>query len=89
MFTLWLPPNVWLHGSQSTTTGGSSARNGQTWRIACWLAHSIRCVVVTAFGWKMLHAGDDPEEAQAAAEVATLASAGTDAMVFRICDAIW
>jgi len=26
---LWLPPKVWLHGSQSTTTGGVVARNGQ------------------------------------------------------------
>ena len=25
----WLPPKVWFHGSQSTSTGGSSARNGE------------------------------------------------------------
>ena len=24
-FTLWLPPKVWLHGSQSTITGRSAA----------------------------------------------------------------
>lgn len=48
--TLWLPPKVWLHGSQSSSTGGCSARNGHTWSIACWLAHSIRCVVRTALG---------------------------------------
>ena len=26
----WLPPKVWLQGSQSSMTGGRSARNGQT-----------------------------------------------------------
>ena len=26
---LWLPPNVWLHGSQSTTTGARVFKNGQ------------------------------------------------------------
>ena len=41
MFTSWLPPNVWLHGSQSTITGGSSARNGHACRIICWLAASM------------------------------------------------
>ena len=50
MPTLWLPPKVWLHGSQSSSTGGCSVRNGHTCSIACWLAHSIRCVVITALG---------------------------------------
>jgi len=50
MFTLWLPPNVWLHGSQSTITGRSAARNGHTWAIICWLAASIRWVFRTPFG---------------------------------------
>ena len=35
MFTLWLPPKVWLHGSQSTITGRSPSRNGHTWKIIC------------------------------------------------------
>ena len=47
---LWLPPNVWLHGSQSTSTGGSAPMNGHTWPSACWLEHSIRCVLITPFG---------------------------------------
>ena len=47
---LWLPPNVWLHGSQSTSTGGSARMNGHTWPSACWLEHSIRCVLITPFG---------------------------------------
>ena len=50
MFRLWLPPKVWLHGSQSTITGRSAARNGHTWRIICWLADSIRWVLSTPFG---------------------------------------
>ena len=50
MFTLWLPPKVWLHGSQSTITGRSAARNGHTCRIICWLAASIRCVLSTPLG---------------------------------------
>jgi len=47
---LWLPPNVWLHGSQSSSTGGSSSRNGQTCRICCWLAAICPCVLRTPFG---------------------------------------
>ena len=50
MFTLWLPPKVWLHGSQSTITGRSVRRNGQACRIICWLAASIRWVLSTPFG---------------------------------------
>ena len=50
MLKLWLLPNVWLHGSQSTITGGRSARNGQPATIAAWFAQSIRCVLTTPFG---------------------------------------
>ena len=50
MPTLWLPPKVWFHGSQSTSTGGSSASAGIDWRICCWLAHHMRCVLITALG---------------------------------------
>jgi hypothetical protein len=50
MFALWLPPKVWLHGSQSSSTGGSAARNGQTTRIIRWFAQSIRWVFSTPFG---------------------------------------
>src|ERR1700722_17496354 len=50
MLKLWLPPKVWLHGSQSTTTGGRSARRGHTWAIACWFEQSIRCVLTTPLG---------------------------------------
>jgi hypothetical protein len=50
MFRSWLPPKVWLHGSQSNNTGGSSSRNGQTWRICCWLAISIPCELITPLG---------------------------------------
>ena len=47
---LWLPPKVWLQGSQSTFTGGSARRNGHTWLCACWLERSIRWVLTTPFG---------------------------------------
>ncbi len=47
---LWLPPNVWFQGSQSTSTGGVSAVNGQIWASDCWLAPSIRCVLITPLG---------------------------------------
>ena len=47
---LWFPPNVWLHGSQSTSTGGSSARNGQMSSSAAWFEHIIRCVLMTPLG---------------------------------------
>jgi hypothetical protein len=50
MLRLWLPPNVWLHGSQSTITGRSAARNGHACRIICWFAASIRYVLSTPFG---------------------------------------
>ena len=47
---LWLPPNVWFHGSQSTSTGGVSSVNGQICASACWLATSIPCVLSTPLG---------------------------------------
>ena len=47
---LWLPPKVWLHGSQSTTTGGCSARNGQHAARLSWLAVSMRWVLTTPLG---------------------------------------
>ncbi len=50
MFTLWLPPKVWLHGSQSTMTGRSPARKGQACLIICWFAASIRWVLSTPLG---------------------------------------
>ena len=70
---LWLPPKVWLHGSQSTITGRSAARNGHTWRIICWLADSIRCVFSTPFG-----APVDPEVNRIFATVS-----GSGSVVFR------
>ena len=47
---LWLPPNVWFHGSQSTSTGGVSSVNGQIWASDCWLATSIPWVFSTPLG---------------------------------------
>ena len=41
---------MWFHGSQSTSTGGSSASAGKHWRIICWFAHSMRCVLITPLG---------------------------------------
>ena len=50
MLKLWLLPKVWLHGSQSTTTGGVRSRKGQICALACWLEHIMRWVLITAFG---------------------------------------
>lgn len=50
MLKSWLPPKVWLHGSQSTNTGAVLARNGHIWTIACWLEHIMRWVVRTPLG---------------------------------------
>src|ERR1043165_9636237 len=50
MPTLWLPPKVWFHGSQSTSTGGTSPSVGKHCRIICWLLHSMRCVLITPLG---------------------------------------
>jgi hypothetical protein len=48
---LWLPPKVWLQGSQSTSTGFSCSRKRHTWAIICMLAHSMRWVLITTLGW--------------------------------------
>ena len=45
-----LPPKVWFQGSQSTRVCTRSSRNGQTCASICWLAHSMRCVLITPFG---------------------------------------
>jgi len=50
MKKLWLPPKVWLQGSQSTTTGGRSRKNGQPAAMASWFVASMRCVLTTPFG---------------------------------------
>ena len=47
---LWLPPKVWFQGSQSTSTGGSSASTGMDWFICCRLALHMPCVTTTALG---------------------------------------
>ena len=45
-----LPPNVWFQGSQSTSTGGRSSRNGHTCAAICWFEQSMRWVLTTPFG---------------------------------------
>ena len=50
MCRLWLPPKVWLHGNQSTTTGFSCARKRHALASISWLAHSMRCVLITTLG---------------------------------------
>ena len=50
MLKLWLLPKVWLQGSQSTTTGGSSATKAKPAAIIAWFEHSMRWVLITAFG---------------------------------------
>src|SRR5512146_3234734 len=50
MLKLWLPPKVWLQGSQSTSTSGWRNRNDHTCEICCWLAHSMRWVLITTLG---------------------------------------
>jgi hypothetical protein len=47
---LWLPPKVWLQGSQSTSTGGRSSRKGQAWASACWFEQSMRWLLITPLG---------------------------------------
>ncbi|MNR43062.1 hypothetical protein D3C85_1616480 [compost metagenome] len=41
---------MWFHGSQSTSTGGSSPNTGKVCSNICWLAQSMRWVVGTALG---------------------------------------
>ena len=50
MPTLWLPPKVWFQGSQSSSTGASSAMKGKVCSSICWLLHNMPWVVMTAFG---------------------------------------
>ena len=50
MLKLWLPPKVWLQGSQSTTTGGSSVTKQKPAASIAWLEHSMRWVLITALG---------------------------------------
>src|SRR5678815_2859996 len=47
---LWLPPKVWFHGSQSSSTGGSLARKGIDWISMTALLQHMRLVVMTALG---------------------------------------
>ena len=47
---LWLPPKVWFHGSQSSSTGGSLAMNGIDCRSIAALLQHMRWVVITALG---------------------------------------
>src|SRR5260370_19043487 len=50
MQKLLLPPKVWFHGSQSTSTCGRSSRNGQTHAYCSWLTVSMRWVLITPLG---------------------------------------
>ncbi len=47
---LLLPPKVWFHGSQSTSTSGRSSRNGHTSAYCSWFTVSMRWVLITPFG---------------------------------------
>src|SRR5450759_5545417 len=51
MLKLWLLPKVWLHGSQSTTTGGSSATKAKPAPIIAWFHDSMRWVLMTPLGF--------------------------------------
>ena len=44
-----LPPRPWLHGSQSTSTGGWSSRNGHACATPCSIAPIMPCVTTTPF----------------------------------------
>ena len=81
MLKLWLPPKVWFQGSQSTITGGRSARNGQTCAIASWFEHSMRCVLITPLGRPV-----EPEVNRILATVSgpTAALARSTALVGRV-----
>jgi hypothetical protein len=45
-----LEPNVWLHGSQSTITGGSSFTKARLVASIAWFEVSMRFVLITALG---------------------------------------
>ncbi|MCY1556895.1 hypothetical protein D9M68_936950 [compost metagenome] len=92
MPTLWLPPNVWFQGSQSTSTRGLSASTGIDAIICCWLAHHMRWVLITALGIlvepevkRNLTMVSAPVAAMAAstAGVASVASRSANAVVAR------
>src|ERR1022692_3229142 len=51
MLKLWLLPKVWLHGSQSTSTGGSSATKAKPAAIIAWFEHSMRWLLMTPLGF--------------------------------------
>src|SRR3984957_15558379 len=46
-----MPPKVWFHGGQSTSTGGSSRMKARPALIMDWLAHSMSWVLMTPLGW--------------------------------------
>ena len=78
---LWLPPNVWFQGSQSTSTGGVSAVNGQIWARLCWFAHSIPCVLMTPLG---IAVEPDVNRILATLSGPTFASASSTSPVARV-----
>src|ERR1700751_2463267 len=47
---LLLAPAAWFQGAQSTITGGSSVRNGATWRLTWELEQITPWVLMTALG---------------------------------------
>ena len=47
---LWLPPNVWFQGNQSSSTGGSFAMKGMDCRSIAALLQHMRLVMITALG---------------------------------------
>src|SRR5215475_7110645 len=47
---LWLLPKVWLHGNQSTTTGGSSVTKAKPDPSIAWFEQSMRWVLMTPLG---------------------------------------
>ena len=47
---MWLPPNVWFQGSQSTSTGAGLSTKGSVCAIICMFEQSMRWVLMTALG---------------------------------------
>jgi hypothetical protein len=93
---LWLPPKVWFQGSQSTRTGGSSASVTKHWRIICWFAHSMRCVLMTPLGSFVdpevnrnlaIVSGPTRAWAPSTAGVGAVAASASNAIVSRPCSA--
>ena len=50
MWKLWLPPKVWLQGSQSSRRSWWRVRKGQACAICFWLAQSMRWLLTTTLG---------------------------------------